>query len=43
MSWEVKKEVLFERTLPEARWNYSKIANSVPLEPERKWKVKAAA
>jgi hypothetical protein len=43
MSWKVKKEVLFERTLPEARWSYSKIAHSIPMEPKRKWKVKAAA
>jgi hypothetical protein len=42
MSWEVKKEVLFERTLPEARWNYSKIGTMVPIEPKREWKVKSA-
>ncbi len=44
MSWEVKKEILFDRTLPEARWNCSKYARSVPItiEVKREWKLKSA-
>lgn len=40
MSWKVKREVLFERTLPEARWSCSKYA---PEPPKRKWRLKIKA
>lgn len=46
MSWQVKKEVLFERSLPEARWSCFRYAPEPPKakeKPKREWRLKSAA
>jgi hypothetical protein len=40
LDWKVKREKLFDRTLPEARWNCSRYQPDPPKP--KKWRVKRA-
>lgn len=38
LDFKIKREKLFERTLPESRWNCQRYAPSLP---RRKWRLKS--
>lgn len=44
--WKVKREMLFEKTLPEARWSCKRYQPPVPKpkpEAKREWRLKQPA
>lgn len=38
--WQVKREVLFEKTVPNHRWNPGRYAEPAP-RPKNKWRLKS--
>jgi hypothetical protein len=40
--WQVKKEILFEKSVPSHRWNPDRFAQEALKLKKREWKIKPA-